>query len=68
MTVSLVKCGEARPGSSRVKQVNPSTADIRDSKPEAERTAKEFVISNNVIPARYFLFYSIPISSIYSIS
>ena len=54
VTVSLVACGEARPGTNRVKQVNPSTASIREknSKGEEERTAETYAISNNVIPAR----------------
>ena len=54
MTVSLVACGEASPGSNRVKQVNPSTANIREknSKGEVKRTGEDYTISNNVITAR----------------
>lgn len=54
VTVSLVACGEASPGSNRVKQVNPSTANIREknSKGEVKRTGEDYTISNNVITAR----------------
>ena len=55
VTVTLVTCGGAQPGSRGVKQVNPTDPEIgKISNLEAEKTVKDYAINNNVLPARYF--------------